>query len=53
MTQECIPILFSLSSRSPNHPFNLAPLIPYSGGVRGQINQVLGLVALVHKDPKP
>ena len=31
MTQEYIPSLFALSSRSPNHSFNLAPSIPYSG----------------------
>ena len=33
MTQEYIPSLFALSSSSPNHSFNLAPSIPYSGGV--------------------
>ena len=32
MTQECIPILCELSSRSPKHSFNLAASIPCSGG---------------------
>ena len=35
MTRECIPILFSLNSRNPNHSFNLAPSISYSSGGRG------------------
>ena len=45
MTQERIPIVFEIISRSPNHSFNLAPSIPHSGGVEGphQINEVLGL----------
>ena len=46
MTQECIRILFKLSSRSPNHSSNLALSIPYSSageGGGGQINEVLGL----------
>ena len=44
MTQEWIPILSKLSSRSPNHSFNLAPSIPYSGRRKGpQIVLVLAL----------
>ena len=35
MTQECIPILFKLSSRNRNHSCNLAPSIPCSGGGGG------------------
>ena len=40
-----IPSLLSLSSRSPNHSFNLVPSISYSGGRSGppQIVEVLGL----------
>ena len=41
MMRECIPILFKFNSRSPNHSFNLAPSMSYSGGA--QINPVLGL----------
>ena len=48
MTRECMPILFTLNSRNPNHSCNLAPSISYSGGGGGgagppQIIQILGL----------
>ena len=45
MMQECIPIQFEFSSRSPtNHSCNRAPSIAYSGaGGSPQISEVLGL----------
>ena len=52
MTRECIPILFKLNSRNPNHSFNLAPSISYSGGGGwggAQINQTLGLMSTSSK----
>ena len=36
MTRECIPLLFKLNSRNPNHSFNPAPSISYSDGGRAQ-----------------
>ena len=44
MTQEGIPILFQLSSKSPTHSFYLAPRLAGGGG---QINQALGLLVNV------
>ena len=57
MTRECIPILFKLNSRNPNHFLNLAPSISYSAGGEGggaEIKQVLGLVPETHtRNPGP
>ena len=35
ITRECISFFLKLNSRSPNHSFNLAPSISYSGGGGG------------------